>query len=906
MDPVENLPTSPPDSDLSPPSDPEFMITPNGRFIFFSQPFSNLFASGLGSGLFALGTMAWPAEAGRGSFFMRNMIREALTRLALVASEHRDDGEALQALQPTQPLAQRILDSFPIVVGAEFVSLQLIHHWHAELARHIQRELDIRGISVLDWLQSLGNPWNNIGKIFFHLAENQDDPEHPFAFMATFAHKASSGNEVCHYPLATALSIYANDHRALVSLLEPLQKAAQHGSFVKSLIETRSIYSPMAWDAARTYAFLQETGYLEEAGIVVRMVNLWKKHPPRVQVAITADLEQPNDQHDSPPSTCTIHSLLHFSVAASLGGRHLSQEELDDLLAQEGGLIRFHGEWITIDQEKIRFLLDRWQQAARMMNRLGISLVQGLRLLIHGPSDKLPYLPDPDPDHSSILPGARLQEALNSLSSTERGDANSFPPVPQSIQSLLRPYQKDGVLFLERLTSRGFGACLADDMGLGKTLQAIAWLIPVIQQNSTGIPPLVITPTSLLTNWKHELKRFAPNLVPRVLHPSACSVPASLPPSPQRFFSGYDVVLTSYGMATNTEWLADLQFPAIILDEAQAVKNSQSRRSQAIRKLQSPRRVALSGTPIETSPTELHSLMDFLNPGLLGSKKAFDNFVRNAHGNFSVLKKLARPFILRRMKTDRTLVPDLPDKTEKPVYCSLTPVQAALYHAEVQRLRSVIEEPDPAKRLTLILPFLARFKQICNHPDQYRGTGPFTTESSGKFMQLRQLAQQIARQQSKMLLFTQFRSIIAPLHDLLAHVFHRSGLILHGGVPVPERGRLVQLFQQENGPPFMILSLRAAGTGLTLTQASHVVHFDRWWNPAVENQATDRAFRIGQHKNVLVHPFICLGTIEERIDDLLRKRQQMADSVLGEGLETILFRMPPDELLNLFTSPFPA
>ena len=354
-------------------------------------------------------------------------------------------------------------------------------------------------------------------------------------------------------------------------------------------------------------------------------------------------------------------------------------------------------------------------------------------------------------------------------------------------------------------------------------------------------------------------------------------------------------------MAARTSALADLHFPAIILDEAQAIKNADSARSRAIRSLHGERRIALSGTPVENNLNELWSLMEFLNPGLLGSRKSFESFTRSLERGYAPLRRLVRPFILRRMKTDPALVPDLPDKMEIPAYCSLTPEQAALYQTQIDMLHAVLDEPDPAARLMLILPILARLKQICNHPAQFQGTDDYAPERSGKFRRLQELCASIAARQEKTILFTQFRSIIPHLHDLLSGVFGRSGLTLHGGTPIPERQNIVTAFQKESGPPFCILSLKAAGTGLTLTQASHVIHVDRWWNPAVENQATDRAYRIGQHRNVLVHRLICRGTIEDRIDAMLKDKRRMADDLFSGGPEQWLMNMSAEELNNLFS-----
>ncbi|MEG1071280.1 MAG: DEAD/DEAH box helicase [Akkermansia sp.] len=914
----------------------EVTILPSGLLRVDLPPFSRAFESSLGSGLLALGTASWPTSTGTSLYFLRGMVKEALTRLAHAHAEcPNDDPAALLALLPTTETLQHILDGFPPILSIEFLTKQVIEGWFEALHALIAHELSIGQLTLADWLNQLGEPWNRIGHVFFHLAENKDDTTggSPFAFLATFAHKASSSGQISHLPLGTALRVYESDHRALLALLQPLREAARHSRLLNALLETKEIFSPRAWSGAQAYAFLRDIPFFEEAGITVRMVNLWKKQAPRLQITVSAETnESESDSADQKTQEVenhfSVHSLLRFSMAATLGGRHLSPEELEELLQSGEGLIRFHGEWVAVDAQKIRQLLDRWGQATRMLNSIGIPLIQGLRLLVNGPNAKLPSLPassglelpEDDPD-CLLTPGVLLTKALQSLQAN-----GTHPTAPllltPLLDSCLRPYQRDGVIFLEQTTARGFGACLADDMGLGKTLQTLSWLshrhAATHQQEASkaaspslpllpllplppSLPSLIIAPASLLGNWEDEIARFTPHLRSIILHPSRLSLSEikKLQRHPARFLSQWEIVITTYGMVGKLNQLSQLDFPAIILDEAQAIKNADSQRSRQIRELHSHRKVALSGTPVENNLSELWSLMAFLNPGLLGGKAPFDAFIKGMGSDYSPLKKLVRPFLLRRMKTDPGLVPDLPDKTEIPVYCDLTPHQAVLYRQEVEALRAVLDEPDPAQRLMLILPFLARFKQICNHPAQYLGTGEFLAEESGKLLRLQHLATQIAQRQEKLIIFTQFRSMIDPLHEILTNIYHRPGLVLHGGTPVGERQQLVSHFQQEEGPPFFVLSLKAAGTGLTLTQASHVIHFDRWWNPAVENQATDRAYRIGQHKNVLVHKFICKGTIEERIDDLLHRKQNLADNLFDGNVEKLLIHMSPQEIASL-------
>ena len=367
--------------------------------------------------------------------------------------------------------------------------------------------------------------------------------------------------------------------------------------------------------------------------------------------------------------------------------------------------------------------------------------------------------------------------------------------------------------------------------------------------------------------------------------------------------AGTDLVLTTYGMLPRQSWLQQRDWRLLIIDEAQAIKNPTSRQTRATKKLRAASRIALTGTPIENRLGDLWSLFDFLCPGLLGSAARFKGFVKSLSAGesdqYAPLRNLVQPYILRRLKTDKTIITDLPEKTEVYAWCGLSKAQAALYRKEVKQLATSLKTLDGMQRRGLVLACLMRFKQICNHPSQLLGDDHYDPAGSGKFARLAELCEEVASRQEKMLIFTQFREITGPLAAFLSKQFGLPGLILHGGTPVKRRQQLVDDFQAEDGPPFFVLSLKAGGTGLNLTAASHVVHFDRWWNPAVENQATDRAFRIGQRNNVLVHKFVCQGTVEEKIDTLIMEKIALADDILKGGPDTLLSEMNNEELLKL-------
>ena len=368
-------------------------------------------------------------------------------------------------------------------------------------------------------------------------------------------------------------------------------------------------------------------------------------------------------------------------------------------------------------------------------------------------------------------------------------------------------------------------------------------------------------------------------------------------------FGEVDLVITSYGSLLRLPWLTETLWRLVALDEAQAIKNPEAKQTRAAKKLNAQVRFALTGTPVENRLGDLWSIFDFINPGLLGSSKEFTSLVKRLaekpHNPYGPLRELVRPYILRRLKTDKTVIADLPDKTEVKAFCQLSRKQAALYQEAVKELAEQLDDAEGIKRKGIVLSFLMRFKQICNHPSQWLGDSAWAEEDSGKCARLRDIAEVIAAKQEKVLVFTQFREVTAPLAAFLGSVFGRPGLVLHGETPVRKRQELVRRFQEDEEVGFFVLSLKAGGAGLNLTAASHVVHFDRWWNPAVENQATDRAFRIGQKKNVLVHKFVCRGTVEEKIDQLIESKRQISRDLLEGGAELLLTELKDEELLKL-------
>jgi non-specific serine/threonine protein kinase len=471
-----------------------------------------------------------------------------------------------------------------------------------------------------------------------------------------------------------------------------------------------------------------------------------------------------------------------------------------------------------------------------------------------------------------------------------------------SFKAKLRPYQEKGVSWLSFLHSLKFGMCLADDMGLGKTVQVLALLHLLKHRGEKGASLLVI-PASLLANWANEIMKFAPDIRYYTAHPAG-NDSGGVEAKEARELDKLDLVITTYSMVQKYEWLQSYEWKYVILDEAQAIKNPGTKQTRAVKRLKSVNRIAMTGTPVENRLSDLWSLFDFINPGLLGSSQEFSKFAKNLAKDpegYMRLRKVISPYILRRLKTDKTVISDLPDKVEMKTWSSLSRKQAVLYQKLVDDLRRAIESTEGIQRKGLILGSLMKFKQLCNHPDQYLGTGAFDENESGKFARLREICETIHEKRERVLVFTQFREITDPLSEFLGGIFRREGLVLHGGTPVGKRKEIVARFQDDEYVPYMVLSLKAGGVGLNLTAANHVIHFDRWWNPAVENQATDRAFRIGQKKNVIVHKFITKGTVEEKIDQMIEGKLKLSKEVIQSGSEAWITEMSNEELIGMFT-----
>ncbi len=594
--------------------------------------------------------------------------------------------------------------------------------------------------------------------------------------------------------------------------------------------------------------------------------------------------------------------LADFRWSVAVGDDELGEEELAELVAAKAQLVRVRGRWVSVDGEKLRAGLAFLRRSAP---RRPPTVGEVLALAGRHPDDWAA-------DEEVPLPvtAVRAQGFLGDLLEGRADRAIAPVATPPGFRAQLRPYQQRGLSWLAFLAELGLGALLADDMGLGKTVQLLAL---ETHERSTGgassdrataahPPTLLLCPMSLVGTWQREAERFAPELRVLALHGPGRPRGAAL----RAAVADADLVVTTYATATrDVEELSTVGWRRLVLDEAQAVKNSRASAARAVRRVDAEHRVALTGTPVENRLSELWSVMDVLNPGLLGTADRFRERYAvpiERHGSdeaASRLRTVTRPYLLRRVKTDPTIIDDLPEKIEITQHYRLTPEQATLYRTVVDDMMEKIEDAQGIQRRGNVLAAMAKLKQVCNHPAQLLHDGSAVGRRSGKVVRLEEILAEILAEGDRVLCFTQFTEFGHLLVPHLSARFDTDIAFLHGGTPKKRRDEMVARFQAGDGPPVMLLSLKAGGTGLTLTAANHVVHLDRWWNPAVENQATDRAFRIGQRRTVQVRKFLCPGTVEERIEAMIAQKTALSGMVVGEG-ENWLTELSTDSLRTLF------
>ena len=657
----------------------------------------------------------------------------------------------------------------------------------------------------------------------------------------------------------------------------------------RSLHQRRPTTAHLSTEEA--YSFLREAApLLEQSGFGVLVPPWWNKRGSRLGARLRVN------STSSPPSVSSgilsLDNLVNYQWEIVLGDQTLTREEFEALARLKMPLVQVRGQWVALNPEEIEAAIRFWKkrQAEAHMSVLDALLWE---LSGEGEVEGLPV--------EEVEVTGWMSDLLEQL---KEGEKLEELPQPADLAGELRPYQRRGFSWLTFMRRWGLGACLADDMGLGKTIQAIALFLHDRKHNGQVAPALVVCPTSVAGNWQREIERFAPDLRPLLHHgPDRATGQDFLDQARE-----HDVIITSYGLVRrDADLLSQVRWSEVILDEAQKIKNPAAKQTQAVRRLPADFRLALTGTPVENRLSELWSIMHFLNPGYLGSQKRFRTEFALPIERYrdplatQRLRQLVSPFILRRLKSDPTIIQDLPEKLEMKVYCNLTPEQATLYEATVQDSLTQIEESEGIQRKGIVLSTLLKLKQICNHPAQFLGDGSELPDRSGKLARLTEMLEEALAVGDRALIFTQFATMGKMLKSYLQETFGREVLFLYGGTPRKQRERMIERFQSDgHGPPFFVLSLKAGGLGLNLTAANHVFHFDRWWNPAVEDQATDRAYRIGQTRDVLVHKFLCIGTVEENIDALIESKKALAESIVTAD-ESWLTELSTDELREMLT-----
>lgn len=691
-------------------------------------------------------------------------------------------------------------------------------------------------------------------------------------------------------------------------LLKELGRASRHyKALEKALGESEPI--EVLLETAQAYEFLREIRpVLVEQGFAVEAPVWWNSPAGRLGARLRVSGDAPGEEDldggagSTPASDARLGlgALVNYHWEIAIGQTTLTLNEFEEFASKAAPLVRLDGKWVEIRPEDVQHAIAFIRENPGGQMELGEAL-------------RLAYAADPRQTGVQVL-GLEAEGWIASFLGAD-GERVSLPELetPDTFLGTLRPYQARGLSWLAFMEKIGFGACLADDMGLGKTVQLLALLAHEREKakvEGTGpvAPTLLVVPMSVVGNWERELKRFTPSLRVLIHHgPERLVGPEFVAKAGE-----IDVIVTTYALANrDQELLGSVGWGRVVLDEAQFIKNPVTKQSQAVRALAGRSRVALTGTPVENRLSELWSIMDFLNPGYLGQPTQFRKrfsvpIERHRDSTRSEqLRGLVRPFVLRRVKSDPTVVADLPEKLESKEYTHLTPEQAHLYENCVKRMLGEVEQSDGIHRRGLVLAALIKLKQICNHPSQMlkdhdaRSTSPADPGRSGKCIRLLEMLNEVIAEGDQALVFTQFRQMGHLLSAMLRHDLGKEILFLHGGTPQGQRQKLIDRFQEATGQtPVLVLSLKAGGVGLNLTAATHVFHFDRWWNPAVENQATDRAYRIGQTRTVQVHKFVVRGTLEERIDEMIESKMELAENIIGHG-ERWLTELDTDQLRDL-------
>lgn len=751
-----------------------------------------------------------------------------------------------------------LLAEIPFIDGIEYID----EKWIFEIYKHLNNKLNSivkeKDITISDFLIS-----KNIfipSRIYFHLVENKIDNTVPFAFMATYTEFIDG--KIKHYPLSNVLNSMKNQPEKLADLVVGIKKIANSSSLINNFIQKGDIFFPIKLEEKDALTVLNEIPLYEANGIICRIPKWYTEKTCSIKIDF-------NEKKIFQQSLFTNNALNCFVPILIYHGVEITIEDVKALLSKEEGLQYIKGGWINNNHKDLEQILSEYN----ILSKEGFSLLEILK------TKNLTKYNEQDIVRIEFC----RKDWQNFFSESFKKYVKA--EIPNPYNHLLRDYQKDAFYWLYGMMKFGLGVCLADDMGLGKTVEVLSLLAQLKKEGIKKI--LIIVPPTLIANWQNEINKFSPDMDYSILRGTANLINGQ---------SGAFLTLTTYQTTLRSKYIQTADWDLIVLDEAQAIKNYYTSQTKMIKSLKSKMRIIMTGTPIENNILELWSLFDFINPGLLGSRLEFLNYLKQSQQLSSrqnlerqkMIKAQISPFILRRVKTDKKIIADLPEKNEINIFLDPTKEQVVLYRKVIDDMnKEILTAKNQHVMRAVVLKYLIKLKQICNHPSQYYGDSLYEVEKSSKFIELKNICDNIAKKHEKVLIFTQFKEIIPAIVNMLEGVFQKKGAFIDGSVSLAKRSENIRLFQLGDYP-YMVLSLKTGGVGINLTEAQNVIHFDRWWNPAVENQATDRVYRIGQKHNVTIYKFITNNTIEKIINELLESKQKIADEYIN-SLDTDIF-----------------